>query len=211
VWALLRRRGQRVNQKHVHRLWQRATLQGRKVTRQRRLARRAMISEQAMHPGHVWTDDVLHDRCRNGTPLQVLTVMDECTREGLALEVATSLPSARGLTVLERLVTIHGMPQFICSDHGPECIALAMRGWLARHQMTTLDLAPGCPWQNGYGESFNRTVRDECLHMQVVQSVAEARIMLAAYRWQDHEERPHRRLGYQTPAEFKREWLKGQS
>jgi putative transposase len=211
VWALLRRRGQRVNKKHVHRLWKRAKLQVRKVTRQRRLARRAMIPMQAMHPRHVWTYDFLHDRCLNGTPLKVLTVMDEFTREGLAIEVATSLPSARVLAVLERLVTMHGTPQFIRSDNGPAFTALAVRGWLAQHQMTTLYIDPGCPWQNGYGESFNRTVRDECLNMHVFQSVAEAQVMLAAYRWQYNEERPHSSLGYQTPAEFKREWLEGQS
>lgn len=90
VWALLRRRGQRVNQKHVHRLWKRATLQVRKVTRQRGLARAASSPGQATHSGHVWTNDFLHDHCLKGTPLKVLTIMDELTREGLALEVATS-------------------------------------------------------------------------------------------------------------------------
>jgi putative transposase len=207
VWALLRRRGQQVNKKHVHRLWKRAKLQVRKVTRRRRLARRTMIPVRASHPGHVWTYDFLHDRCLNGTPLKVLTVMDEFTREGLAIEAATSLPSARVLAVLERLVTRHGTPQFIRSDHGPEFIALAIRGWLARHRTRTLYIDPGCPWQNGYGESFNRTVRDECLNMHVFHSVAEARVTLATYRRQYNEERPHSSLRYQTPAEFKRDWL----
>ena len=100
VWALLRRRGQRVNKKHVPRLWKQARLQVRKVTRQRRAARREMIPVQATQPGHVWTYDFLHDRCFKGTPLKVLTVMDEFTREGLALEVATSWPAARGLAIL---------------------------------------------------------------------------------------------------------------
>jgi putative transposase len=211
VWALLRRRGQRVNKKHVHRRWKRAKLQVRKATRRRRLARRTMIPVQASHPGHVWTYDFLHDRCLNGTPLKVLTVMDEFTREGLVIEAATSLPSARVLAVLERLVTMHGAPQFIRSDNGPEFMALAIRGWLAQHRTRTLYIDPGCPWQNGYGESFNGTVRDECLNMYVFHSVAEARVTLAAYRRQYNAERPHSRLGYQTPAEFKREWLERQS
>jgi putative transposase len=90
VWAWLRRRGQRVHQQHGHRLWKRATLQVRKVTRKRGLARAASLPAQATHPGPVWTDDFLHDRGLKGTPLKVLTIMDECTREGLALEVATS-------------------------------------------------------------------------------------------------------------------------
>jgi putative transposase len=211
VWALLRRRGHQVNKKHVHRLWKRAKLQVRKVTRQRRSARTASVPVQALHPGHVWTYDFLHDHCLHGTPLKVLTVMDEFTREGLAIEVATSLPAQRVLTVLERLVVIYGRPQFIRSDNGPEFIALAVRGWLAQHHMRTLYIDPGCPWQNGFGERFNGTVRDECLNMHVFHSVAEARMVLATYHRQYNEERPHSSLGYRTPAEFKRDWLEQQS
>lgn len=211
VWALLRRRGQRVNKKHVHRLWKRAKLQVRKATRKRRPARPATMPVQATHPGHVWTYDFIHDHCFNGVPLKVLTIMDEFTREGLALEVATSLPSPRVMAVLARLVATHGVPQFLRSDNGPEFIALAIRGWLAQHQMRTLYIAPGCPWQNGYGESFNGTVRDECLNMHVFHSVTEARVVLGAYRRQYNEERPHSSLGYRTPAEFKRDWLECQS
>ena len=211
VWALLRRRGRRVQKKHVHRLWPRATLQVRKVTRKRGPARAASIPVQALQPGHVWTYDFLHDHCLNGTPLKVLTVMDEFTREGLAIEVATSLPAQRVLTVLEGLVVTHGRPQFIRSDNGPEFIALAVRGWLAQHHMRTLYIDPGCPWQNGFGERFNGTVRDECLSMHVFHSVAEARIVLAAYRRQYNEGRPHSRLGYRTPTEFRRDWIERQS
>jgi putative transposase len=211
VWALLRRRGQRVNKKHVHRLWKRAKLQVRNVRRTRGLARPATVPVQAAHPGHVWTYDFLHDHCRKGTPLQVLTVMDEFTREGLALEVATSLPAQRVVAILERLVATHGVPQFIRSDNGPEFIALAVRGWLAQHQMRTLYIDPGCPWQNGYGERFNGTVRDECLNMHAFHSVAETRVMLATYRRQYHEERPHSSSGYRTPVEFKRDWRERQS
>jgi putative transposase len=200
-----------VNQKPVHRLWKRATLQVRKITRQRGPARAASLPVRALHPGHVWTYDFLHDRCLNGTPLKVLTVMDEFTREGLAIEVATSLPSARVLAILKRLVTMHGTPQFIRSDNGPEFIAWTIRGWLAHHQTRTLYIDPGCPWQNGYGESFNGTVRDECLNMYIFHAVAEARIVLAAYRRQYNEERPHSSLGYRTPTEFKRDWLERQS
>jgi putative transposase len=211
VWALLRRRGRRVNKKHVHRLWKRARLQVRQVRRKRGPARSAMGPVQATHPGHVWTYDFLHDRCLNGTPLKVLTVMDEFTREGLAIEVATSLRSPRVMAILEHLVATHSAPQCIRSDNGPEFIALASRGWLAQHQLRTLYIDPGCPWQNGYAESFNGTVRDECLNMHVFHSVAEARVMLAAYRRQHNEERPHSSLGYRTPAESKRDWLEHQS
>jgi putative transposase len=211
VWALLRRRGQQVNKKHVHRLWTRAKLQVHTVRRKRRPARMAMVPVQAMHQGHVWTYDFLFDHCLNGMPLKVLTVMDEFTREGLAIEVATSLPARRVLAVLQQLVATHGVPQFVRSDNGPEFIALVVRTWLAQHQMRTLYIDPGCPWQKGYGESFNGTVRDECLNMHSFHSVAEARVILSVYRRQYNEERPHSSLGYRTPAEFKREWLERQS
>ena len=211
VWALLRRRGQRVNKRRVHRLWKRAKLQVRQVTRKRGPARPAMVPVQATHPGHVWTYDFIHDHCLNGTLLKVLTVMDEFTREGLAIEVATSIRAPGVMAILEHLVAIHGAPQFIRSDNGPEFIALAVRGWLAQHQMRTLYIDPGCPWQNGYGESFNGTVRGECLNMHAFHSVAEARVMLAAYRRQSNEERPHSSLGYRTPAEFKRDRREHQS
>lgn len=211
VWALLRRRGQHVKKKQVPRLWKRAKLQVRTSTRKRRSARPAIVPVQATHPDHVWTYAFIHDHCLNGTPLKVVTVMDEFTREGLAIKVATSLPSPRVRAVLEPLIVTHGAPQFMRSDNGPEFIALVIRGWLAQHQMRTLYIAPGCPWQNGYGERFNGTVRDECLDLHVFHSVAEARVMLAAYRRQSNEERPHSSLGYRTPAEFKRDWLEHQS
>jgi putative transposase len=166
---------------------------------------------QATHPGHVWTSDFLHDHCLKATPLKVWTVMDEFTREGLALEVAPSLPLPRVMAVLERLVTMYGAPQFIRSDKGPEFIALAVRGWLAQHQMVTLDIEPGCPWQNGYGERFTGTVRDEGLNRHIFQSVAEALVVRAVDHQQYHEERPHRSLDYLTPAEFTRDWLAHQS
>jgi putative transposase len=166
---------------------------------------------QARHPGHGWTDDVLHDHWLHGTPLKVWTVMDEFTREGLALAVATSLPAPRVVAVLEQLVARHGAPQFVRSDNGPDFIGLAVRLWLAQHQMRTLDIDPGRPWQNGYGERCNGTVRDDCLQRHVFPSVTEARVVLAAYRRPYHEERPHRSLGYRTPAEFKCEGLARQS
>jgi putative transposase len=108
-------------------------------------------------------------------------------------------------------VAVHGAPQFVQSDHGPEFIGLAIRTWLIQHQMGTLYIDPGRPWQNGYGESFNGTVRDECLNMYIFHSVAEARAVLAGYRRQYNEERPHSSLGYHTSTEFKRAWLERQS
>jgi len=148
-WALLRRRGQQVPKKHGPRLWTRAKLQVPQGRRTPRPARMAMVPVQAVHPGHVWTDDSLFDQWLNGVPRKVLPVMEECTREGLAMAVATSLPAQRVLAVLEQLVARHGGPQFVRSDHGPECIALVVRTWLAQHPMRTWSSDPGRPWQNG--------------------------------------------------------------
>jgi putative transposase len=121
--------------------------------------------------------------------------MGEFTREGLALAVETSLPSPRVRPVLARRVASHGAPQGIRRAQGPEVIALTVRGWLAPHQMATRDLAPGCPWPHGAGESVNGTGRDEWLKRQVCHAVAEAQLVLEAYRRPYHEERPHRSLG----------------
>lgn len=211
IWALVRR-DRKVNKKRIYRLWRRSRLQVRKRARKRRRRNDVGgIPIKALHPGHVWTYDFIHDRTLNGTELKVLTVMDEFTREGLALAVASSLPSKRVITVLADVFEQHGAPRFIRSDNGPEFIAQALRDWLTQHQTTTLYIDPGCPWQNGFGESFNGTVRDECLNMHAFASVAEARVILAAFRHQYNEERPHSSLGYRTPAEFKRDWRNDQS
>lgn len=212
VWALLRREGWVVNRKRVHRLWRTAKLQ---VARPRRRRHRAGVTAaaptQARSPGHVWTYDFVHDACLNGTRLKLLPVVDEFTRECLAIEVATGLPTERLIGVLDRLFAAHGPPQFLRSDNGPEFVAQAIQGWLARHHAATLYIDPGCPWQNGFAESFNGTLRDECLNMQAFASVAEARVEVERYRHDYHEERPHSRLGYRTPAAFKADWLAAQS
>lgn len=210
IHALLRRE-QLVNRKRVHRLWKQARLQVRKRPRKRRRQPPAELPIKATYPGHIWTYDFVEDRCQNGTVLRMLTVMDEFTREGLTIEVATSIPAQRVIGVLERLVAVHGAPAHIRSDNGPEFVALALRGWLARQAVRTLYIDPGCPWQNGYGESFNGTLRDECLNMYVFISLTEARMRLEAFRQHYNSARPHSSLGYRSPAEFKRDWIQAQT
>ena len=158
-------------------LWRTAKLQ---VPKRRRRRRRAGVSAavptQATHPGHVWTYDCVHDACLTGAKLKRLPVVDEFTRACLAIAVATALPAVRVIGVLERLFALHGAPASLRSDNGPEFVAQEIQGWLALHQAATLYIDPGCPWQNGFGESFNGSLRDECLNMQAFVSVAEARI-----------------------------------
>jgi putative transposase len=214
VWALLRREGWVVNRKRVHRLWRTAQLQVPQRRRRRRLAGVSAVGPapmQATHPGHVWTYDFVHDVCLNGTKLKLLPVVDEFTRECLAIEVATGLPTARVMRVLARLFVTHGSPQFLRSDNGPEFVAQAIQSWLALQHAATLYIDPGRPWQNGFAESFNGTLRDECLTMQAFASVAEARVEVERFRHEYNEQRPHSRLGYRTPAAFKADWLADQS
>ena len=211
IWALLRRK-QQLNKKRIYRLWRRHRLQVRKRPRKRRRSLgTGSIPVKAVHPGHVWTYDFIQDRCLNGTELKILTVIDEFTREGLAIEVATSMTTTQVIQVLASLFEQHGAPQFIRSDNGPEFIAQELGSWLAQHQTKTLYIDPGCPWQNGFGESFNGTVRDECLNMNSFASVTEARVILDGFRQHYNEERPHSSLGYRTPVQFKRDWSNEQS
>jgi putative transposase len=143
--------------------------------------------------------------------LRLLTVMDEFTREGLAIDVDTSTSAERVIGVLLQLVAAHGVPAYLRSDNGSEFVAVVVQAWLAQRQIQTLYIDPGCPWQNGKDERFNGTVRDECLNMQLFASIAEARVRLEAFRRHYNDDRPHSRLGYQTPSEFKHAWLEAQA
>lgn len=128
-------------------------------------------------------------------------MVDEYTKECLALEAARSLPTAAVLRVLGQLVTRYGAPRYLRSDNGPEFIARRVRRWLARAGITTAYIDPGRPWQNGVGESFHRRLRDECLDREWFHSLAEARVLWQQSRREYNEQRPHSSLAYRTPAE----------
>ena len=203
AWALLRREGLKVNRKRVYRIWRE---RGLCLPRRRRKKPRygnGAVPCEAVHAGHVWTYDFIHDACHNGRKLKILTVIDEFTRECLAIETETSLPSKKVIALLQRLITEHDAPEFLRSDNGPEFIAKLIRQWLAERGLQTLYIDPGSPWQNAYGESFHSRLRDECLSMEVFASFAEAKVVIEAWRREYNEERPHSSLDYLTPAEFK--------
>ena len=162
-------------------------------------------------PNHVWAYDFLEDRDAQGRVLHILTVMDEFTSEGLAITVATTTSATRIISVLAHLVATHGAPAYVRSDNGAEFVAVAVQLWLAKQQIQPVYIDPGCPWQNGKDERVNGTVRDECLNLHLFASVAEARVRLEAFRHQYNDDRPHSRLGYQTPSEFKRAWTEAQA
>jgi len=211
IHVLLKREGHIVYKKRVQRLWQRARLQVRKQPRKRRGQRANATPVPANYPGHVWSYDFLKDQTHNGAPLRILTLMDEFTRQGLAITVGSSMPAERVIEVLTRLFGEHRAPESIRSDNGPECSAVALRLWLAGQGVQTLYIDPGSPWQNGREERFNGSVRDECLNMEVFASGGAARVKLEEYRCQYNGERPHSSLGYCTPLEYKQAWFEEQA
>lgn len=201
AWALVRR-DVVVNHKRVYRLWKQEGL-GLKRRARRRQRGTATLPLQACYPRHVWTYDFVHDACMNGRKLKLLTVVDEFTREALAIEVGTTVASGRVRAVLSRLFHQHGAPQFLRSDNGPEFLAKLLRTWLGEQAIGTLYIEPGCPWQNGKGESFNGRFRDECLNAELFLNVAEAKTRIEQWRQHYNTERPHSSLSYRTPYEFK--------
>jgi len=144
--------------------------------------------------------DFVQDRTHDGKVFRMLTVIDECTRECLAIHVDRKLNSQNVLHVLAKLFVRHGPPEHIRSDNGPEFVAKAVREWLARLQVKTLFITPGSPWENGYNESFNGKLRDECLNMEIFYNLKEAKVLIEQWRNFYNTERPHSSLGYRPPA-----------
>ncbi len=193
-----------VNVKRVHRLWRQERLSvPRRRPRKQRLDRKVPRAIEAARPNHVWTYDFVHDACANGQRLKILTVTDEFTRASVAIEVATTMRARGVIHVLERLVAQHGAPAYLRSDNGPEFVAQAVQQWVQARQVQTVYIAPGSPWQNPYGESFNGRLRDECLNMEWFRNVVEAKVVIEQWRRQYNEDRPHSSLGYLTPTEFR--------
>jgi putative transposase len=208
--SVLLRRITRVNEKRVRRLWRQERLQVQRVRRRRiRPPRPARFA--AAYPGHIWAYDFVEDALADGTPLRVLTVMDEFTREGLAIDVALTTSAERVISVLTALVAQHGAPAYLRSDNGAEFVATAVQAWLAQCGVQTLYIDPGKPWQNGKEERFNGTVRDECLNLHQFSSVAESCVRLSTFRHHYNQERPHSSLGYLTPQAFKAAWFEAQA
>ena len=204
IWALFHRAGRRINPKRVYRLWR---LAGLALPRRRPRPKRrtgARVDPQATAPNAVWTYDFVHDWAARGGRFKCLSVVDEYTRECLALVAARSLPSRVVVQILGQLVVRYGAPRHLRSDNGPEFIARRVQRWLGRAGIQTAYIEPGKPWQNGVGESFHSRLRDECLDREWFHSLAEARVLLEAYRRRYNDERPHSSLGYRTPAEIGR-------
>lgn len=152
------------------------------------------------HRGHVWAYDFVQDRTHDGKAFRMLTLIDEYSRECLAIEVQRRLRSDDVLHAVADAMMAHGSPRYIRSDNGPEFIAKALRDWLDQVGVQTLFIEPGSPWENGYNESFNGKLRDELLNGEVFYSLREAQILIETWRQHYNTVRPHSALGYRPPA-----------
>jgi putative transposase len=202
IRALLRREGTTMSFGRASRLWSKAGLQVPKRRRRRRIPAGQARPSPATAANHVWAWDFVHDMCANGQRLKCLTVVDEYTRECLAIDVAAGIRSERVVAVLGRLVAARGAPAYLRSDNGPEFIADVLQQWLKDENISTAYIAPGKPWQNGFNESFNGKFRDECLNAEWFPTRREAVIVIEQFRSHFNQERPHSALDYQTPSEF---------
>jgi len=205
ITAKLRQDNWFVNHKRVQRIWQKEGLQvpyRRKFKKAKGSSDNSCAVKKAEYPNHVWTYDFMSDQTENGRKLKLLTVLDEFTRESLAIEVDRSIRAKDVILVLEYLFMVHGLPKFIRSDNGPEFIANAIKKWLKKKHVKTLYIEPGSPWENGYIESFNGKFRDEILNREVFYSVKEAKVVVEDWRLDYNNHRPHSSLGYMTPAGF---------
>ena len=203
IRVFLRREGHAMSRHRAHRLWRLAGLQLPRRRPRRRVAASRPRPLPAAAPRHVWAYDFVFDACANGQQLKSLTVIDEFTRECLAIDVAGSIRSDRVIEVLARLISAHGAPRYLRSDNGSEFVSRAILEWLATEHIETALIDPGKPWQNADNESFNGKFRDECLSLEWFRSRAEARVLIEIWRRHYNHVRPHSSLNDLTPVEFK--------
>ena len=203
ITALLERAGWLVNHKRVERIWRQ---EGLKVPMKQPKRGRLWLGDGSClrlrpeHQNHVWSYDFVEDRTHDGRKLRMLNIIDEFTRECLAIRVGRRLRSTDVIDVLSDLFILRGVPSYIRSDNGPEFIAKALRDWLSAVGAKTAYIEPGSPWENGYCESFNAKLRDELLNGEIFYSLREAKVIIEAWRRHYNEVRPHSALGYRPPA-----------
>jgi putative transposase len=203
IRIFLGRQGHTLSAERTYRLWRQAGLQVPKRRPRRRMATSRPRPVPPTGINHVWAYDFVFDTCADGRSLKCLTIVDEFTRECLAIDVAGSIRSGRVIDVLTQLVSVHGAPRHLRSDNGPEFVATAILRWLQAAQIETAFIDPGKPWQNGTDESFNGKFRNECLTVEWFRNRLDAKVGIERWRRHYNDERPHMSLGDRTPAEFK--------
>jgi putative transposase len=205
LWALLRREGWSVNHKRVYRLYRE---EGLKLRKRRRRARAHIERAPLTKPARAderYSMDFMRDTLADGRVFRTLNIVDDYTRECLAIEVDTSLPGARVVRALERLARAGRQPTHLVVDNGPEFASKALDQWAAQRGVALRFIDPGKPIQNAFVESFNGKFRDECLSQHWFISLEEARNVSEGWRVDYNEQRPHQSLQYKTPVEFARE------
>jgi putative transposase len=204
IHVLLRRRGWAVNHKRVYRLYREEGLCLRSKRPKRKRAAVARIERPAGRvPNERWSMDFMSDALASGHKLRVLTVLDTCTRECVALEVATGFGGQQVAEVLTRVGVERGLPSVITVDHGTEFTSKALDHWAYKNRLQLDYTRPGKPTDNGFIESFNARVRCECLSQHYFSSIIEARLVLQAWREDYNNARPHSALGQLTPAQYR--------
>ena len=202
IRIFLGREGHQMSFGRAHRLWRQAKLQVPRKRPRKRIATGRPRPNAPTAGNQVWSYDFVFDWCANGQQLKCLTVTDEWTKEGLAIEVDGRIRSGRVIEVLSRLVSERGVPKFLRSDNGPEFVSRALLKWIVDRGIGTALIDPGKPWQNGVTESFNGKLRDECLSLEWFRSRAEAKVVIEKWRQHFNSVRPHSSLGYLTPSQF---------
>jgi putative transposase len=203
ITALLQRGGWKVGRDRVERIWKR---EGLKVPKKQRSRRRLWLNDGScirLRPeraNHVWSYDFVTARTHEGRRLRILALIDEYTRECLALRVERRLNSQDVIETLSDVMLWKGIPEHIRSDNGPEFVSQPLRDWLMSLGTGPLYIEPGSPWENGYCESFNGKLRDECLNGEIFYSLKEAQIVIESWRKHYNTVRPHAALGYRPPA-----------
>lgn len=201
---MLRREGLLVNHKRVYRLYRLDGLQVRRKKRKRIARRRRRDIVTPARPNERWSMDFMCDQLADGRRFRTLNVVDDFTREALAIEVGTSLSGAVVARTLERLVRERGKPQSIVMDNGPEFTGRALDAWAHQRGVELAFIRPGKPTENAFTESFNGKFRDECLNQLWFVNLGQARREIEAWRDDYNFERPHSSLGDITPIEFRR-------
>jgi transposase InsO family protein len=203
ITALLQNEGWKVNHKRVERLWRQ---EGLKVPARQPKRGRLWLNDGSClrlrpeFPGHVWSYDFVLERTHDGRAFRILNVIDEYTRECLAVKVRRYLDHEDVQECLTELFCWRGVPVHLRSDNGPEFIANALREWLSKLSVKPLFIEPGSPWENGYIESFNGKMRDELLNREIFFTLQEAQILIERWRKEYNYIRPHSSLGYRPPA-----------
>jgi len=205
IAVLLGQEGWRVNVKRVHRLWKAEGLQIRKKQRKRRRmgnSANACHRRKPRYKDHVWGYDFVSERTERGGQLKLLSVVDEFTRECLTIEAERKFTGRDVVEVLKELFAIRGRPKYLRSDNGPEFACQAVRKWLRQSGVGTLFIEPGSPWENGYVESFNGKLRDECLNGELFLNLTETQYVADRWRLDYNHYRPHSMLGWRTPSAY---------